>query len=320
MEVRRKKSAGRGSATAHEDDQRGPTGLGKQHKGPPRTAILVANGFDRKGRWGGYNEQEALEFPWIDLCVKQIKKHSRRSSYEILVWDNTRLKEHRRLLRRQPRVRLFGPGKSGTELRHAQSLNRLVAKVHPETEFIITLDTDAFPIRNGWIDNLIGRLNDDVLLAGVWRDELAPRKPAYIHPCCLAVRVETLRKLGTGFAIGEGRDVGHLLTLAAEEAGGRTSRLYRSNRWDPHYLMGALYGDLIYHQGAGSRAPKFSGDSRKDDAELIRTALRNAAFTDLERMLDALAGNLPPAEVPALAELAARQASARGAAQGTSQE
>jgi hypothetical protein len=186
------------------------------------------NGFDRRGRWGQFNEEEAKAFPWIDLCIREVERRSRSASYEILVWDNTGIPEHRRLLRQHPRVRLFKP-KDGQELHHGASLDRLVRKVRPGTEFIITLDTDSFPIRDGWIENLTGRLTDHVQLAGVWRDELLPKKPAFVHPSCLVIRTETLRRLRAGFTIGGGADVAHNITLAVESEGSRISRLRRSN-------------------------------------------------------------------------------------------
>lgn len=267
---------------------------------PPRTAILVVNGFDRRGRWGDFNADEAREYPWIELCLRQIERHSRGSSYEVLVWDNTWLPEHREMIERHPRVRRFEPSEPGSDVRHGASLDLLVRKVRPATKFLITLDTDSFPIRDGWIENLTGRLNDDVLVAGVWRDEMAPRKPAFIHPCCLAIRKRTLRELGAKFLVGSGADVAHNVTLAVEESGARASKLRRSNHFNAHFLMGAVYGDLIYHQGAGSRAPTFSARTDSDHDEAVRLALRDAAFADLDMLVDALAGNVEPSRVPRL--------------------
>ena len=270
----------------------------------PRTAILIVDGFDRRGRWGSFNEDEARDFPWIDLCLRQIERHSRSSDYEVLVWDNTWMPEHKALVEQHSGVRRFEPREPGRDLRHGQSLDRLVTKVRAGTEFVITLDTDSFPIRDGWIENLTGRLNDDVLLAGVWRDEMLPRKPAFVHPSCLAVRRRTLDDLGVRFAIGEGNDVAATITSAVLAGGSRASRLHRSNRWQPHFLMGALYGDLVYHQGAGSRAPMFSQESDADHDETVRLTLRDLAFSDLDTLLDVLAGNADPSTIPALAALA----------------
>jgi hypothetical protein len=265
----------------------------------PRVAILVVNGFDRRGRWGDYNLEEARSHPWVRLCLKQIERHSRAASYEVLVWDNSWLPGQRRFLRNNPRVRMFSPRARGGQLLHGAALDRLVTKVRPETEFVVTLDTDSFPIRDGWIENLTGRLTDDVWLAGVWRDELLPTTPAFIHPCCTAVRADRLRTMGAGFRISGGIDVGSRLTEATLTAGAKISRLYRSNRWNPHPIMGAVYGDLIYHQGAGSRNPKFS-TSATAGAERLRQALRDEAFGNIAGLVDALAGNREPREAAPL--------------------
>ncbi len=280
-------------------------------KRAPRTAILVVNGFDRRGRWGAFNEEEAREYPWVDLCLQQIERHSRGANYEVLVWDNTWMPEHEELINRYPRVRRFHPREVGQDVRHGPSLDRLVSRMRPQTEFLITLDTDSFPIRDGWIANLTGRLTDETLVAGVWRDEMVPRKPAFIHPSCLAVRRRTLADLDLKFAIGAGNDVAATITTAVEERGGRVSKLRRSNVWEPHFLMGAVYGDLIYHQGAGSRAPMFSQASDADRDEAIRLALRDTAFSPhLDDLIEVLAGNAAPETVPALAALVAADPSA----------
>src|SRR3954454_3326596 len=270
----------------------------------PRTAVLVVHGFDRKGRWGPFNEEEARDYPWVELCLRQIERHSRGSSYEVLVFDNSWLPEHREIIENDPKVRRFQPRQEGRSLRHGPSLDRLVKRVRPGTEFVITLDTDSFPIRDGWIENLTGRLTGDVLLAGVWRDEMLPVKPAFIHPTCLAIRRSTLQDLGAGFAIGSGADVASNITDAVHARGARTSKLWRSNRWNPHFLMGAVYGDLIYHQGAGSRAPVFSRTSDPAHDEAVRVALRNAAFCAVDDLVDVLTGTADPEVLPDLLAIA----------------
>lgn len=276
----------------------------------PRTAILIVNGFSRREPFAQLNRAEAEAYPWIELCVSQIVRHSKGDSYKIFVWDNSALPSQRSFLRSHPKVRMFKPkvpesALHGPRSRHGPSLDRLVKKVDPSTEFVIALDSDSFPVRDGWIKNLTGRLNDEVLLSGVWRDEFVPRKPAYVHPCGLAARTETLRGLGVGFRREGGVDVGYNLTAAVLASGGRVSRLYRSNQWNPHYVMGAIYGDLIYHQGAGSRSPIFNSGGSPERHESMRAALRDAAFGDIDRLVEALAGNLPPDSIPEVAALAA---------------
>ena len=270
---------------------------------PREVAILVVNGFDRRGRWGPYNADEAIDYPWIDLCLSQVTRYSSGVDYEVLVWDNTGLALHEQLALGYPRVKYFRASDEGPELRHGQALERLRKEVSPSTEYIVTIDTDSFPIRAGWLDNLVGRLSGETLLAGVWRDEMLPLRPAFVHPSCLAIRQSKLIELGTGFTIGQGVDVGSRVSSEVLKAGKQISRLRRSNVWQPHFLMGGVYADLVYHQGAGSRSPKFATSSATAD-EQIRQTLRDLAFSDLDTLIAVLSGNLGVDQVGPLANLA----------------
>ena len=89
------------------------------------------------------------------------------------------------------------------------------------------------------------------------------------------------------------RDVGQQnLTSATVEAGGRISRLRRSNARNPHFIMAGIYGDLVYHQGAGSRHASFWTRPAFEDNEAARVALRDAAFTDVGGLVEFLNGDL----------------------------
>jgi hypothetical protein len=172
--------------------------------------------------------------------------------------------------------------------------------VPEETEFVVTLDTDSFPIRDGWLENILGRLRDGVTLAGIWRDEMAPEIRPYVHPSCLATRRATLVGLGIDFARKDGQDVGQNITAAVLADGGRISRLRRSNARNLHFLLAGIYGDLVYHHGAGSRHASFwtSDDAEADEA--ARIALRDAAFRDLDALVGLLTGDAPPETASAL--------------------
>jgi hypothetical protein len=259
---------------------------------PARTAILIVNGFDRHSR-SPFDVEEAQRFPWIRLCLEQLERHTDAASHDILVWDNSFLAEHLKLLEASPRVSVFSDCER-KDVRHGRALDRLLRKVPPETEYVVTLDTDAFPVRDGWLENLIGRLERGASLVGVWRDEMAPEIRPYVHPSCLAARRETLVGLGVQFArAGGGQDVGQNLTQAVFAAGGRVSGLRRSNARNVHFLLAGLYGDLVYHHGAGSRHATFwtSADAERDEA--VRVAVRDAAFADLDMLIDFLAGDQP---------------------------
>lgn len=276
-------AAGRGRRDARPTGQPAP-------RRRARVAILVVNGF-RRGEHADYYAEEASNYPWLKVCLRQIERHT-RFPHVVHVWDNSFLPDHQDLVRDNPRARLHHR-RDGNPMNHGQALDRLLGLIPDHIEYVVTLDTDAFPIRSGWLQNLIGRLDAGAMLTGVWRDEMAPKIEPFVHPSCLAARLDTLRGLGTTFARGQNQDVAQGFTRAVMAQGGAISRLRRSNQRNLHYLMGGVYGDLIYHQGAGSRDALFWTSTDKSGDEVIREALRNAAFTNLDGLMDYLSGNSP---------------------------
>jgi hypothetical protein len=259
-----------------------------------KAAILIVNGFDRHSK-DVFDVEEARRFPWIRLCLEQLARHTPSSTYDVLVWDNSFLPEHLEILESDPRVTVFSERDSAKDVRHGRALDRLLDEVSADVDYVVTLDTDSFPIRAGWLDNLLGRLDRGAWLAGIWRDEMAPRVPGYVHPSCLAARRERLVELGVEFARkgSQTADVGQKITNAVLAAGGAISRLRRSNARDMHFLMGGVYADLLYHHGAGSRRANFWTSFDLDADEALRVALRDAAFDDLDGLIDFLTGNGP---------------------------
>jgi hypothetical protein len=182
----------------------------------PRVAILVVNGFDRRGRSGQYNEAEALDYPWIDRCLRQIAGHSHGWDYEVLVFDNSHLKLHRKLMSQYRHVRVL-PGSWVAALGrianhipvwhigrllerpHQRALDYLVSKVSADFGYIITLDTDSFPVRDDWLDVLVGECERDAALTGVYRNEMAPTIDPFVHVSGLCVRQRDLRALHVSF-------------------------------------------------------------------------------------------------------------------------
>jgi hypothetical protein len=274
-----------------------------------RIAILLVNGFDRRGRWGKYNEAEAIDFPWIDLCLRQIDQHSRGWNYDVLVFDNTHLKRHHELMRNHERVKVL-PGRwfarlgrmanripdlrigRLTELTHPRALDYLAGKVSADFDYIITLDTDSFPVRDDWLDVLIGACEEGATLAGVYRNEMASTIHPFIHVSGLCIRPRDFRALDASFARKMSQDVGQNITEELRRLGRRIAPLERSNDVNFHFLVGGIYGDVIYHHGAGSRKAEFWTSTDLDADELVSVALRDAAFEDLDHLLAILRGEV----------------------------
>jgi hypothetical protein len=254
---------------------------------PPSTAILIVNGFDRRSRWGPHDPGDALRFPWISLCLQQIERHTDARDHRVLVYDQSHLPEHAEILRAHD-VEVFTDPEEG-HISHARALDLLVDRAEG-AEFIVTLDTDSFPVSGGWLDQLTGSLRDGAALAGIYRDEMAPQIRPFIHVAGLCIRRDTLLGLDVSFHRRPGQDTGQNITDALAGTGKEVNPLHRSNRRNFHFLIGGLYGDLLYHHGAGSRHAKFWTSEDVDADERVRVALRDVAFDDIDHLVAVLRG------------------------------
>jgi hypothetical protein len=278
-------------------------------RGNVRVAILLVNGFDRRGRWGQYNEAEAIDFPWVDLCLRQIERYSRGWDHQVLVFDNTHLESHRDLMRNHEHVKIL-PGRwfsslgrianripmsrigRLTELTHPRALDYLANKISADFDYIVTLDTDSFPVRDDWLDVLIGACKDGAALAGVYRNEMASTIHPFIHVSGLCISRRDFLTLDVSFARKISQDVGQNITEEIQRLGHKIAPLERSNDVNFHFLVGGIYGDVIYHHGAGSRKAEFWTSTDLDADELISVALRDAAFQDLDHLIAILRGEV----------------------------
>jgi len=281
----------------------------------PRVAILVVNGFRRRGRWGKHNLAQASKYPWIELCLRQVERHSRGWDYQVLVYDNSHLSSHRALMRAHERVRVrparwvAALGRLANRLpiphfarllerSHPAALDHLARKVPSDFDYIVTLDNDSFPVRDDWLEVLVRECEQGAAVAGVYRDEMAPEITPFIHVSGLCIRPGELRALGVSFGRGarpeieHDQDVGQRITYELTRRGRAIAPLRRSNALNFHFLLGGLYGDVIYHHGAGSRKGKFWTSTDRADDDRVNAALREAAFADLDHLIAVLRGDV----------------------------
>jgi len=126
----------------------------------------------------------------------------------------------------------------------------------------LLLDSDCFPVKPGWLDCILKLMGDRWYAAPV-RTENLDTTP---HPCALFVRGEHVGKHLFYF---RRPSVGRVTNLLGEEiqdigtgfktevGGGQVFfPLLRSNHLNVHPVLAAVYGDLFYHHGGGSRRTK----------------------------------------------------------------
>jgi hypothetical protein len=224
--------------------------------------ILIVN--------GGKDPQEGK---WLGLCLGKIMEHTKWPNYRIYIW-NSNIEDSfvRELVKRNPHVQLFqaNPRKRLGHV-HAVPLQKLYKIARKDNvKYVVAFDTDAFPIRDNWLTYLIQQLNKGAAIAGVWRDELKKYVDPYIHASCLCTSVDFIDRYGLRFDkidIESDRKLDTLgyFTEIAKQKERKLSKLKRSNINQLHYIMGGIYGDLIYHHSAGSRKRGYFWGEPKTD-------------------------------------------------------
>lgn len=237
-------------------------------------AILIVNGGEDPpaGRW-------------LELCLRKVLENTQETTYQLYIWNNNYKDPwvhnflqglpNVTLVQADPSVKLAHP--------HAVPLQKLYELARMDgAHYIVTLDSDAHPIHPGWLQYLIQSL-EHAALAGVWRDELQTGIAPYVHPSCLCSTVNfiennNLRLDNVALKKNPPRDTLSIFTEIALATGQGICKLERSNKNNYHRLMGGIYGDMIYHHGAGSRRDvSFWDEKRSREIKAYNQAVRDTA-------------------------------------------
>ncbi len=144
---------------------------------------------------------------------------------------------------------------------HPCKLNHLaleIGHVAAEDDLIMFLDGDAFPVADP-MPVIEEGLQRAPLLAVRRAENLDEPQP---HPCFCVTTVGTWRSLPGDWSLGPTwpasrrelvSDVGAVLLRTLELSGTPWSQLLRTNGAKLHPLLFAVYGDVVYHHGAGFR-------------------------------------------------------------------
>jgi hypothetical protein len=144
-----------------------------------------------------------------------------------------------------------------------------------DSEFVLTMDSDCFPIADGWLAGLLGMLRSGARVVGIlhpWappptdmdKKLLAWRVRSQhcwetTHVACQMLRKADLVELGVSYT--DGDDTGLLVPLAAKRKGWAISG-YKPTRCakpegevDPEFnrYVSLIFGDMVYHHGGYTR-------------------------------------------------------------------
>lgn len=198
--------------------------------------------------------------PYLKVLTEAVRRFS--DGVRLLVVDNASWDGTRSFLSAQRDVKTVRlPWNMG----HPTALD--IGFLLSDTEYVVALDVDAFPIREDWLDRLLEPLVQGATISG------AHLNREYVHPCCLAIRRDRFvrmrhtfrgryvpRRLEDGVLLDAHGDVGE--DMAAFD-GGPLHFLEPTRRFGPGDV-GTVFGDVVYHNFYSTRFAAEGPDARLD--------------------------------------------------------
>ena len=159
-----------------------------------------------------------------------------------------------------------------------------------KAEFVCTMDSDCFPVADGWLQGLVDMIEGGSTVAGIlhpWAPPPLDMKKTKLewrvrsqhcwnstHVACQIVRMRDLEGLGVKFS--EGDDTGLLIPKKALEKGLKVSgymptRCPKSEKGklNPEFnrYVSVVYGDKVYHLGGYTRVSMGDADVYVEEFE-----------------------------------------------------
>jgi glycosyltransferase involved in cell wall biosynthesis len=182
----------------------------------------------------------------LEVLIDVVRRRSPAGTRIIAVDNGSADGSRERIRARDDVAGLLLPLNLGHEL--AMDLGVLAV----ETEYVVALDVDAFPLHDDWLARLLAPLTVGAQVSG------ARLNRSYVHPCCWAMRKARFVQRGHSFRShyvprSEGRD-------ASGDVGEEISA---AEAPDVHFFevtsqrgpgdVGTVFGDLVYHNFYATR-------------------------------------------------------------------
>jgi hypothetical protein len=263
---------------------------------PREVAILTVHGNGPE-----YGGDYAMAYPWPRLQLDQLRRHT-PPGYTVLAYGNDIMPGHEAILRSYPEVELSTSAEPRLRsFPHAWPIrNWLVRKAEQRFRYLVTLDSDAFPVAAGWLDRYIGLLDERHPVVAVQRLE---NGDTHSDRCFMIFSNEDWRRYHFDFSVMGAKDAGGGISNDLEARGLDWIKLTRSNRWNPHVLTAGIYDRMIYHHAAGSRLPRYRINlALQNDGEqwrrevLLHQGLLDLLFRTPAEFIERLDGRRPPLE------------------------
>ena len=201
----------------------------------------------------------------VRVATLRTLRYSAGEAVEFIVVDNASTdgaQEWLAMLERRRDVRVI---RNEQNAGHGPALEQ--ARQAARGKYLVTLDSDAFPVAVGWLPQLKERLSGPVKATGILHHR------NYIHPSCLLIERQMMEEHQLTFLDRKDRPSGpdvaepisqYLLDQGFEISGlSRTGSRRRGSRSEPVYL-GSVYDGLVYHQWYTTRE-QIAGARQVDD-------------------------------------------------------
>jgi glycosyltransferase involved in cell wall biosynthesis len=183
---------------------------------------------------------------YLRVLLRLVRARSSKS-VKMLVVDNASRDGSRELLAREKEV---GCVRLPLNLGHDLALD--IGFLRVDTEFVVALDVDAFPLHENWVAELLAPLAAGCEISG------ARLNREYVHPCCLAMRTRRFVERKHSFRSRyrpriDGRDAsGDVGEEMSAREHGKLHFFERTSRRGPGDV-GSVFGDLVYHNYYATR-------------------------------------------------------------------
>ena len=181
-----------------------------------------------------------------EVLIDVVRRRSPAST-RIIVVDNGSVDESRaRLAELDDVTAVKLPLNLGHEL--AMDIGVLLA----DTDFVVALDVDAFPLHDDWLVRLLAPLSEGAQVSG------ARLNRSYVHPCCWAMRRSRFLEMGHSFRShyvprSEGRDASGDVGEEISAAEAPNVHFFEVTSQRGPGDVGTVFGDLVYHNFYATR-------------------------------------------------------------------
>lgn len=203
-------------------------------------------------------------WPHLEVLIDVVRRRSPAGTRIVAVDNGSKDVSRRRIAERDGVRGLLLPVNVGHEL--AMDLGVLLA----ETEYVVALDVDAFPLHDDWLERLLAPLSEGAQVSG------ARLNREYVHPCCWAMRKRRFVERRHSFRSRyqpreEGRDASGDVGEEISAAEAPNVHFFEVTSQRGPGDVGTVFGDLVYHNFYATRfnatsEPTLDGVVAADDS------------------------------------------------------